>query len=62
METFYFDLTALEQEEFNQLKEDFFGKDKFVILTPEQESSKEFKRYDTLLKRKMKYLKQITER
>lgn len=60
--TFYLDLTAYEQAEFNQLKNHFFGKDKFVILTAEQENSKEFKRYDDLLNRKMKYLKQVTER
>jgi hypothetical protein len=57
---YYFDLTAYEQAEFNQLKDRFFGTDKFVALTAEQENSPEFKRYDELLKKKMKYLYSIT--
>ena len=57
--TFYFDLTSYEQAEFNQLKDKFFGTDKFVVLTKDQEESKEFKRYDYLLKKKMKYLSSI---
>lgn len=59
MTTFYFDLTAHEKEEFNQLKQKLFGDDKFKIFSKEEEESGEFKRYDHLLQKRMKYLNQI---
>ena len=59
MTQFYFDLTAHEREEFNQLKQKLFGADKFKIFTKEEEESADFKRYDYILKKKINYLKQI---
>ena len=59
MTTFYFDLTAFEMEQFNQLKQKLFGDAKFKVFTKKEEESEEYKKYDYLLKKKTNYLKQI---
>jgi hypothetical protein len=60
--TFYFDLTAHELEEFNQLRKKLFGDNKFVIFTKEEEESEEYKRYDYLLTKKMNYIKNVLKK
>lgn len=55
-QTFHFDLTAHEKAEMAQLSAQLFGGAKFKVFTAEEEASKEYKRYNYLVSRRLRYL------
>jgi hypothetical protein len=51
--------TPEEALEYQCLKSFLFNGNMFVVFTPEEENSKEYKRYDELNKKKLTYLSSI---
>ncbi len=49
-------LTGKERIELDKLKRELFKGDSFVVFSKEELESKEYKRYDTLIKKKLAYL------
>ena len=53
----YGGLPKAEAIEFKQLKDKLFGNEMFVVFTDEQIASDDYKRYEELLKVRMRYLR-----
>ena len=57
--TFHLDLTAYENEELKLLSKKLFGDTSFKVFSDAEKNTLDYKRYDELMSRKLKYLEEV---